>query len=123
MIFRALLVSLLLINAVSAEENYCRDQSVNWQWADMLTETPDDPLIIKLVALRFGLCVLVDQGLIALNRATEIFEQERSEAIAERRQDEQQRRSPLPNSATTQIRVILRDKDLEIGRDRSYLYP
>ena len=94
MIFRALLVSLLSINAVSAEENYCRDSAVNQQWADLLAKSPNDPLIVKLFALRFGLCMLVDRRSITLDQATDIFEEERSEAVMERRQ-EQQRSSPF----------------------------
>ncbi len=94
MIFHPFLVSLLSISAASADANYCRDPAVNRQWADMLAKTPDDPLIIKLFALRSGLCILVDQGIIALDQATDIFEQERSEVVTERGQ-EQQPRSPL----------------------------
>jgi hypothetical protein len=97
--FAASLLSLLSIGTARAGENYCQDPEANRQWLEMLARTPDDPLIIKLFALRSGLCVLVEQRLIALDQATDIFEQERSEAMTERHREEQERR--FQSSGTT----------------------
>ena len=80
------------------EVNYCTDEAVNQRWADMLLQAPGDHLIIKLFALRSGLCVMIDQGLITLDQGTDIFENERLEAAMQRRQ-EQEERNALPPEA------------------------
>jgi hypothetical protein len=47
-----------------------------------------DPLIIKLVALRVGLCTMLDERKITLDSAIDIFEEEKNRAIVERSKEE-----------------------------------
>jgi hypothetical protein len=86
-----LIVFLLLVayaQVTYSQENYCKDQQVNNQWLEMMANNPQDPDLIKLVALRMGLCVMVDQDLISFDKAATIFETERVEAIDKRRPTE-----------------------------------
>jgi hypothetical protein len=62
-------------------DNYCHDQAIAADWRRMLSETPNDPLVIKLYGLREGLCSLVADGRVSLDQATEIWERERAESV------------------------------------------
>lgn len=94
----AMIVSAATVHA--EDVNYCKDRNANRQWVERLAEAPDDATIIELFALRTGLCVLIDQGLISIERATAIFEARRSEALIERREqrEEQERRLRVPGT-------------------------
>jgi hypothetical protein len=48
---------------------------------------------VRLFALRLGLCQLVDAGLLTLDRATTIFEQERQGALIERQREQDEERN------------------------------
>jgi len=54
----------------------------------MLSQAPRDNLVVHLFALRIGLCELVKRKIIDLDRATEVFEKARVDAVVERRGDE-----------------------------------
>lgn len=73
-------------------ENYCHDQSI-WAEIDALRKAhPDDTLVIRTYAMRLGLCTLIDDGKISLETGIEIFMMERQRAIAERAQEEANRK-------------------------------
>jgi hypothetical protein len=78
-----LTLSILLFSyTLNAEEkNYCNDPDTNMQWEAMVQEYPDDLQIHALHALRLGLCFKVDRGDLAVDQATEIFENMRSALI------------------------------------------
>jgi hypothetical protein len=61
-------------------DNYCHDQAIAADWRRTLSETPNDPLVIKLYGLREGLCGFAD-GRVSLDQATEIWERERAESV------------------------------------------
>lgn len=86
----AILLFILLIPfVVQAEEspNYCLDPEANSQWIKMLSDNPGDDVIAKLFALRVGLCELVKREIVTLERATMIFEAERSISIQKKKDD------------------------------------
>jgi hypothetical protein len=83
-----------IVHAAADEPNYCHDPQVNQEWGRLIEEAPGDDLLMRLFALRLGLCQLVDSGQLDLERATEIFEQARRGAAMERRQEEEQERRP-----------------------------
>jgi len=83
----------LAVGAASAVErqedetsaHYCDDPAAGLEWADLLAKNPTDLSIIRLFALRKGLCAMIEQGLVSVGRAIMLFEQAREEAILERR--------------------------------------
>jgi hypothetical protein len=94
MIASCALLSVLLSLPLSAEEedeNLCRDANANRDWAERLAANPNDPLLTRLFASRQSLCWMIDQELLTVDRATELFEKERSEAIKERQKENAQR--------------------------------
>lgn len=70
------------------EQNYCKDSAQNDKWGKALAEYPEDPIIIKLFALRAGLCVMVDAGAVSLTDAINYFEEEREKLLAERQREQ-----------------------------------
>lgn len=68
--------------------NYCHEQKAADSVNGLLEKNGKDKLIIKLVALRAGLCSLVDAKKIPLESAIDIFEEEKNRAIVERSKEE-----------------------------------
>ena len=100
---RRLMVLLLLLMACSnvqaaGSKNYCLDQQVNSEWAGILARSPDDQIVIRLFALRIGLCELVKRKVVALDKATEIFEHERNKAVNERKHELELEEGKSPKS-------------------------
>lgn len=91
---KLLLLALLLSSAVRAEiemkegQNYCDDPEAVKSNHDLLAKNPNDPLIIRLVALRAGLCALVDEKKISLDQAIDIFTDEKNRTVVERSKEE-----------------------------------
>lgn len=86
----AALVLLLpsLISAAEKPQNQCHNPSI---WKDMkqlVIDKPEDPVIVRLYALRKGLCDMIDAKLISLDTGIELFEIEREKGIFERYKDE-----------------------------------
>jgi hypothetical protein len=80
--------------------NYCHDPQANQEWGELIEEAPGDDLLMRLFALRLGLCQLVGSGQLDLDRATSIFEQARAGALIERRRQEEQERQPDQRTGT-----------------------
>jgi len=68
-----LLALMVLMASCSAHgdepDNYCNDAEINQQWARLLMKSPDDPMTIRLYALRDGLCSMVDRGQVKVKPA------------------------------------------------------
>ena len=79
------LMVLLASCSVHGEEpdNYCNDAETNQHWTRLLMKAPDDPMTIRLYALRDGLCSMVDRGQVKLEHAVIIFEDARSPTVRE----------------------------------------
>lgn len=58
--------------------NYCHDPATEAEWIALLAKNPKDHDLQALHALRIGLCVKVDQGILTVAEATKIFERARS---------------------------------------------
>lgn len=99
-IFFALLF-LMPFAVASERSDYCHDPDAAKQWNRLLDRHASDPAVIKLYALRIGLCKMIDQGKLDVNQAIDIFEQERSRVIIERQQDEELLRCGAPIAGTT----------------------
>ncbi len=59
------------------------DAEANQRWTRLLMKSSDDPMTIRLYALRDGLCAMVDRGQVKLGVATAIFEDARSPEVME----------------------------------------
>ena len=55
-----LLALMVLLTSYSVHgdesDNYCNDAEINQQWTRLLMKSSDDPMTIRLYALRDGLC-------------------------------------------------------------------
>jgi len=79
-------------------ENWCHRPD-SWTKLDaLLKQNPADPLVIRSYALRIGICLLIDEGKISLQRGIEVFDVEKQRVIMERSyQDSRKRESrPIP---------------------------
>ena len=89
----------LTTSPLLAEEptrNLCQDPAANRAWGERLAAHPEDALLIRLFALRQGLCWRIDQGLLTVDQGTDRFERERGKAIIERlRESERRQRDPV----------------------------
>lgn len=72
--------------------HFCDDPTANQEWAEILAGNPQDDIIVRLYALRVGLCSMIAGDLLPVERAIVLFEEERGKAIIE------QRRLPLRRS-------------------------
>lgn len=69
-------------------DNYCYQRKA-WDDIEKLRrDAPSDPLVIRMYAMRKGLCEMIEEGKITREQGTEIFELKRSRSIIERQQDE-----------------------------------
>lgn len=68
--------------------NYCHEKKAANSVEGLFEKNRKDPLIIKLVALRVGLCTMLDERKITLDSAIDIFEGEKNRAIVERSKEE-----------------------------------
>jgi len=73
----------MLPDALVAEEpvNHCHKPEVEAQWQQLLADSPEDAVVIRLYALRDGLCHMVDEGLVDLEQAIDIFNREHARSV------------------------------------------
>lgn len=64
--------------SAGAEENYCHDPEAEAQWQ-------------VLHALRIGICIKVDRGVLTLDEGTQIFERARAALIGQRGSEKRQK--------------------------------
>ena len=83
------MVALAAPEAASTPD-YCDDPS-GWQSMEgLLQSAPGDELVIKMYALRLGLCQLIKDKKIDTQAGINLFEKERDRAIDRRTLEEQQ---------------------------------
>lgn len=76
-------------------ENYCHNpESVSKNKA-LLGDHPDDPVIIRLIALRDGLCNMIDRKQITVEQGFDIFSDEKNKSIIQRSKEELTRSTKL----------------------------
>jgi hypothetical protein len=83
-----LLSCTMLAFSANATENYCHDTDKNENWEKLIRQFPEDTVILRLYALRRGLCVMIDEGTVNLEKAIDLFEIERDRGIRERNLEE-----------------------------------
>jgi len=64
--------------------NYCHDAAKNADWEIAIKRFPNDTVLLRLYALRRGLCAMIDEGRISLDLAIDLFEGGREQGIQER---------------------------------------
>lgn len=69
--------------------NFCLDAKAAQKNEQLARETPRDPILIRLVAMRSGLCDLLAKKIIDLDFAIDLFNGEHSHGIQKRIEEEQ----------------------------------
>ena len=92
------IVLLLLSNAVFAiedftegekpETNQCLDSESAKENEVLAKKHPEDVPLVRFIAIRIGLCDLVDKEIISVKDATSIFELEQDKSVKDRFKDE-----------------------------------
>lgn len=86
-----LLILPLVVPAPAAAANYCHDAETNRDWDRLLAENLDEDAMVRLHALRLGLCAQVEAGYIPVDRATRIFEREREKVLRQAEEESAER--------------------------------
>lgn len=92
-IVAALIISSGVSFADEAPVNYCHIQSMWDEMDQLVADTPEDPVVGRLYALRKGICNMIDAGQITLETGTDVFEIEKAKGLIERYEDDNKRRS------------------------------
>jgi hypothetical protein len=69
--------------------NFCLDPKAAQNNEQLARETPRDPVLIRLVAMRAGLCDLIAKKIIDLDFAIDLFNAEHAQGVQKRLQEEQ----------------------------------
>jgi hypothetical protein len=69
--------------------NFCFDPKAAQKNEALARETPHDPILIRLVAMRAGLCDLIAKKIIDLDFAIDLFNGEHAHGIQKRIEEEQ----------------------------------
>jgi len=69
--------------------NFCLDPQATQKNEALARETPRDPILIRLVAMRAGLCDLLAKKIIDLDFAIDLFNGEHAHGIQKRIEEEQ----------------------------------
>ncbi|TCV88555.1 MULTISPECIES: hypothetical protein [Methylomonas] len=72
-------------------KNFCADPELAAKNEDLARSNPTDERLIKLVALRVGLCGLLDKNVITLESAIDVFNAEKDSQVMKRLQEVQTR--------------------------------
>lgn len=81
------LVALILFSFpcfATETQNYCHDPASEAHWQALLAKNPKDYDLQAFHALRMGLCIKVDRGVLSVEEATAIFERAREALIRKR---------------------------------------
>jgi hypothetical protein len=69
--------------------NFCLDPQAAQKNEALARETPRDPILIRLVAMRAGLCDLLAKQIIDLDFAIDLFNAEHAHGVQKRLQEDQ----------------------------------
>jgi hypothetical protein len=92
MLKKTLLLMALSLPAWAEDEqskNFCLDQKTVQNNEKLALDNPEDEAIIRLVALRAGLCGLIEKKIIDLDFAIDLFDGEYAKSIQKRIEQEQ----------------------------------
>ncbi|MGZ8190578.1 MAG: hypothetical protein ACXWTS_05045 [Methylococcaceae bacterium] len=93
MVLLCVLSSSVTADYKEATKNYCHDQADKKEFDDLLRKHPTDTGIIRLLAMRQGLCEMIDKQQIPLETGIELWAIERQKALMERTKEELNRLS------------------------------
>ena len=86
---------LSLADTMEEGGNHCHDPEAIEQNRALLGDHPDDPVIIRLIALREGLCNMIDRGQISVEQGIDIFNDEKNKGVIQRGSEELTREPKL----------------------------
>lgn len=69
--------------------NFCLDHQAAQKNEALAREAPRDPILIRLVAIRAGLCDLIPKQIIDLDFAIDVFNAEHARSVQKRLEEEQ----------------------------------
>lgn len=69
--------------------NFCLDAKAAEKNEVLARENPRDPILVRLVAMRSGLCDLIAKKIIELDFAIDLFNAEHAHGVQKRLQEEQ----------------------------------
>jgi hypothetical protein len=75
---------------------FCHSNEHNAEWGNLITKYPDDPAVVRLFALRHGLCELMEAGFIEKDFAISIFEETRQQEIERKLEEQRQAEQDKP---------------------------
>jgi len=92
---KILVLLILLSSIVAAEEmlpepkevNQCLEPQAAKENEALVRDHPKDRVLVRLAAIRVGLCNFVDKGIIDVRTATKIFEVEQVKSVRDRWQE------------------------------------
>ena len=88
---KKIFTALILFSSMAmaeVEENHCIDSESARENEQLARKNPNDPIVVRLVALRAGLCGLVDKGIIDLELAIDLFNTEKSKSVKKRLEED-----------------------------------
>ncbi len=90
MLFRFIWLILVSVSVQEEEtENFCLNKQMAVDNEELARKHSDDEIIVKLVALRAGLCDLIEKGIVDLDFAIHLFNAEHSKGVYKRIEEEQ----------------------------------
>ena len=87
-IFMVFFILSLQFSWAEEPENYCKHKEAWSEWDALVAKCPDDMDLQMLHALRIGLCLKIEQGSIAFDMATDLFNRDH-DMVIKKRQAEQ----------------------------------
>lgn len=94
LIFLGFLFNCALIAKADADFDFCADPSGQQQFDGLLKQNLHDNGIVKLVALREGLCGLVGRQKLPLTKAQKLWAEERQKILTDRTKKHLSRMTP-----------------------------
>ena len=87
-IFMVFFILSLHFSWAEEPENYCKHKESWSEWDALVAKYPDDMDTQMLHALRIGLCLKVEQGSIAFDMATDLFNRAHDMVINKRKAEQ-----------------------------------
>lgn len=88
---KKIIIPLLLFSGpamAEVEEDHCIDPDKAKNNEQLVRNNPNDPILVRLVALRAGLCDLVEKGIVDIEFAIDLFDAEKSKGILKRLEED-----------------------------------
>ena len=79
---------------------WCLNPEINRNWGQLITKSLHDPAIVRLFALRNGLCQMLENGMIEKDFAAGLWNEAHEWELEQRRKEEEQRKRENEDTAS-----------------------